>query len=86
MIHIILPQAVKRILPPWAGQFISRIKDSSLVSIIVSTDLTKAGREVITSAFATFETWFTEAALYLLMTFPLSMFVRYIKRRYSVSD
>ncbi|WP_461393464.1 amino acid ABC transporter permease, partial [Deferrisoma sp.] len=64
MRYIILPQAFKRILPPLAGQFISLIKDSSLVSVIAITDLTKAGREVITSTFATFEIWFTVAALY----------------------
>ncbi len=84
--YIILPQAFKRILPPLAGQFISLIKDSSLVSIIAITDLTKAGREIITSTFATFEIWFTVAALYLVLTFSLSMIVRYIERRFAVSD
>ncbi|MBU2513131.1 amino acid ABC transporter permease [bacterium] len=86
MAYIILPQAFKRIMPPLAGQFISLIKDSSLVSIIAITDLTKAGREVITSTFATFEIWFTVAGLYLVLTFSLSMVVRYIERRFSVSD
>lgn len=86
MVYIILPQAFKRILPPLAGQFISLIKDSSLVSVIAITDLTKAGREVITSTFATFEIWFTVAGLYLVLTFSLSMIVRYIERRFSVSD
>ena len=60
------PQAFKRVLPPLAGQFISLIKDSSLVSVIAITDLTKSGREIITSSFATFEIWFTVALLYLL--------------------
>ncbi len=86
MVNIILPQAFKRIMPPLAGQFISLIKDSSLVSIIAITDLTKAGREVITSTFATFEIWFTVAGLYLVLTFSLSMVVRYIERRFAVSD
>lgn len=86
MIYIILPQAFKRIMPPLAGQFISLIKDSSLVSVIAITDLTKAGREVITSTFATFEIWFTVAGLYLVLTFTLSMLVRYIERRFAVSD
>lgn len=86
MIYIILPQAFKRIMPPLAGQFISLIKDSSLVSVIAITDLTKAGREIITSTFATFEIWFTVAAMYLVLTFSLSLVVRYIERRFSVSD
>ncbi|MBU2643276.1 amino acid ABC transporter permease [bacterium] len=86
MSNIILPQAFKRIMPPLAGQFISLIKDSSLVSVIALTDLTKAAREVITSTFATFEIWFTVAGMYLVLTFSLSLAVRYIERRYSASD
>ncbi len=86
MIHIILPQAFKRTLPPLAGQFISLIKDSSLVSIIAITDLTKAGREVIGSSFATFEIWFVVAALYLMVTSVLSQAVFWMERRLAVSD
>ncbi|RMG90178.1 MAG: amino acid ABC transporter permease [Candidatus Dadabacteria bacterium] len=86
MRYIILPQAFKRILPPLAGQFISLIKDSSLVSVIAITDLTKAGREVITSTFATFEIWFTVAALYLLITSLLSQVILWMERRLAVSD
>ncbi len=86
MIHIILPQAFKRTLPPLAGQFISLIKDSSLVSIIAITDLTKSGREVITSTFATFEIWFVVAFLYLLLTSVLSQVAAWVERRLAVSD
>ncbi|MEJ2471847.1 MAG: amino acid ABC transporter permease [Desulfuromonadales bacterium] len=86
MIHIILPQAFKRTLPPMAGQFISLIKDSSLVSVIAITDLTKSGREVITSTFATFEIWFVVAFLYLLLTSVLSQVISWVERRLSVSD
>jgi len=86
MIHIIMPQALKRTLPPMAGQFISLIKDSSLVSVIAITDLTKAGREIITTSFYVFEIWTVVALMYLVLTFSLSMVVRYIERRFSVSD
>ena len=86
MIHIILPQAFKRTLPPLAGQFISLIKDSSLVSVIAITDLTKSGREVITSTFATFEIWFVVAFLYLMLTSVLSQVISWVERRLSVSD
>jgi polar amino acid transport system permease protein len=86
MIHVILPQAFKRILPPLAGQFISLIKDSSLVSVIAITDLTKSGREVITSTFATFEIWFVVALLYLLLTSVLSQLIAWVERRLAVSD
>ncbi len=86
MWDIILPQALKRILPPLSGQFISLIKDSSLVSVIAITDLTKSGREIITSTFATFEVWIVVAAMYLLVTSLLSQLVYYIERRFAVSD
>ena len=86
MVYIILPQAFKRTLPPLAGQFISLIKDSSLVSVIAITDLTKSGREVITSTFAVFEIWFVVAFLYLILTFSLSQVVAWVERRLAVSD
>lgn len=86
MVDVILPQAFKRILPPLSGQFISLIKDSSLVSVIAITDLTKSGREIITSTFATFEVWLVVAAMYLLLTSVLSQLVFYMERRLAVSD
>jgi polar amino acid transport system permease protein len=86
MRHIILPQAFKRTLPPLAGQFISLIKDSSLVSVIAITDLTKSGREVITSSFATFEIWFVIAAMYLVLTSVLSQAIFWMERRLAISD
>ncbi len=86
MVHIVMPQALKRVLPPLAGQFISLVKDSSLVSVIAITDLTKSGREVITSTFATFEIWFTVALLYLLLTSVLSQLIAWVERRLAVSD
>jgi polar amino acid transport system permease protein len=86
MLDIVLPQAFKKILPPLSGQFISLIKDSSLVSVIAITDLTKSGREIITSTFATFEVWLVVAAMYLLVTSLLSQVVFYMERRLAVSD
>lgn len=86
MVEVVLPQALKKILPPLSGQFISLIKDSSLVSVIAITDLTKSGREIITSTFATFEVWLVVAAMYLLVTSILSQIVYYMERRFAVSD
>ncbi len=86
MIYVILPQAFKRTLPPLAGQFINLIKDSSLVSVIAITDLTKAGREVISGNFAPFEVWFTVALLYLLLTSTLSWAIQRLERRLAASD
>lgn len=81
MFHIILPQALKTILPPLAGQFINLIKDSSLLGMIAIRELTKATREGITTSLQTFELWILCAILYLVMTFTLSMCIQYLERR-----
>ncbi|SME91920.1 amino acid ABC transporter permease [Desulfovibrio gilichinskyi] len=81
MKHIILPQAFRRILPPLAGQFISMIKDSSLLGIIAVRDLTKATREAVSTSLQPFELWFLCAILYLILTFAFSMFVQYLEKR-----
>ena len=86
MRYVILPQALRKTLPPLAGQFINLIKDSSLVSIIAITDLTKAGREIVSSTFAPFEVWFTVALMYLVLTGALSLLVRRLERRLAASD
>ncbi|MFC5694131.1 amino acid ABC transporter permease [Pseudomonas sp. GCM10022186] len=86
MRHVILPQAFKRVLPPLAGQFISLVKDTSLVSVIAITELTKSGREAITTSFSTFEIWFCVAALYLVINLPLSQFASRLERRLGKSD
>lgn len=86
MRFVILPQAFRKTLPPLAGQFINLIKDSSLVSVIAITDLSKAGREVVSSTFSPFEVWFTVAAMYLVLTASLSYAVRRLERRLAASD
>jgi polar amino acid transport system permease protein len=83
---VILPQALRKTLPPLAGQFINLVKDSSLVSIIAITDLTKAGREIVSSTFAPFEVWFTVALMYLALTGTLSLAVRRLERRLAAGE
>ena len=78
---IILPQALKRILPPLTGQAVSLIKDSALVSTIAVYDLTMQGRTIIAETFLTFEIWFTIAAIYLIITLSLSMVVNVLEKR-----
>ncbi|MHB9098908.1 MAG: amino acid ABC transporter permease [Syntrophales bacterium] len=78
---IILPQAVRRVLPPLAGQGISLIKDSSLVSTIAIYDLTMQGQKIVAETFLAFEIWFTVAAIYLILTFGLSLIVRMLEHR-----
>jgi len=85
MYYVILPQAMRRILPPLAGQFISLVKDSSLLGMIAIRELTKATREAITVSLQPYEFWFVCAIMYLVLTFTLSMFVQYLERRYATS-
>ena len=84
MRYVILPQAIIRILPPLAGQFISLIKDSSLLGIIAIRELTKATREVVATSLQPFELWFLCAILYLFLTMGLSVLVQYLERRFLV--
>jgi polar amino acid transport system permease protein len=71
--HIIFPQAVQRILPPLAGQFISTIKDSSIVSVISIQELTFQGMELMSATFLTFEVWITVMVLYFFICLTCSL-------------
>jgi polar amino acid transport system permease protein len=75
MRHIILPQALVRILPPLAGQFISTIKDSAIVSVISIPELTFQGMELMAATYLTFECWITITVMYLMLTLSLSLAV-----------
>jgi polar amino acid transport system permease protein len=76
MRHVILPQATTRILPPLAGQLISTIKDSAIVSVISIQELTFQGMELMAATYLTFEVWITITALYFIVTFICSLAVR----------
>ena len=73
MRHIILPQAMQRLLPALAGQFISLIKDSAIVSVISIQELSYQGTQLMASTYLTIEIWITITALYLLMTLTFSL-------------
>lgn len=79
--HVILPQAVRRVLPPLAGQMISLIKDSAIVSVISIQELTYQGTQLMASTYLTIEVWLTIAALYFVLTFPCSLAVDRMERR-----
>lgn len=81
MRHIILPQAFQRILPPLAGQLISVIKDSAILSVISIQELTFQGLELMAATYRTFEVWITITALYFLLTFSCSLLVRRLELR-----
>jgi polar amino acid transport system permease protein len=83
MRYVILPQAVQRILPPLAGQFISLVKDSAIVSVISIQELTFQGMELMAATYLTFEIWITISALYLIMTLSCSLAVERLEIRMS---
>ncbi len=73
---VILPQAVKRVLPPLTNEFINTIKYSAIVSVISIQELTFQGMQIMASTYVTIEVWITITAIYLLICFSLSMGVR----------
>jgi polar amino acid transport system permease protein len=81
---IILPQALRRILPPLTSQAISLVKDSALVSTIAIYDLTMQGQAIISETYLVFEIWFTVAAIYLGVTLALSLTVGFLEKRLKV--
>ena len=83
---VILPQAIKRMLPPLTSQAVSLIKDSALVSAIAIYDLTMEGRAIISETYLAFELWFTVAAIYLLVTATLSVTVNIMENRMRVEN
>ena len=78
---VILPQALRRVLPPLAGQAVSLVKDSALVSTIAVYDLTLRGQLIVADTFQTFEVWFTVAGVYLALTLALSLAAGRLERR-----
>jgi polar amino acid transport system permease protein len=81
MRYVILPQAVRVILPPVGNEFVTLLKDSSLVSVVAVADMTRRGREFMASTYMSLETWFMVALLYLIMTLFAARVVSYIEKR-----
>lgn len=79
--YVIFPQAFKRIIPPVTGQFVSVIKDSSLLSVISVRELTKASEIINATTYKTFEAYLPLAGLYLLITYPLSRLTQRLEQK-----
>jgi len=83
---VILPQAIRRVLPPLTSQTISLIKDSSLVSVIAVYEMTMQANAIVAETFLTFEVYFTIAGIYLVITVILSQFVALMERKFKVHN
>jgi len=81
MLHVVLPQAARTVLPPLGNDFVAMIKDSALVSVLGVGDITQQAKVYSASSFRFFETYNTVAFLYLVMTIGLSILVRALERR-----
>ncbi len=88
LFFIIMPQAVRNMIPPLAGQVISTIKDSAIVSVISIQELTFQGMQLMATTYLTMEVWTCVALLYFALTFSCSLAAarieRRLRRRYSV--
>jgi len=81
MRHVILPQAIRNVLPPLGNDFIAMLKDSSLVSVLEVADITQLGKVHSASTFQFFETYNVVAYLYLVMTVGLALALRAVEKR-----
>ena len=79
--HVVLPQAVRTILPPLGNDFVAMVKDSSLVSVVGVLDIAQLGKVTAAGNFRYFETYNVVALLYLTMTVALSLGLRRLERR-----
>lgn len=84
MRHIVLPQAIRVIMPPIGNEFVTLLKDSSLVSVLAVSDLTRRGREFVARSFLSFDTFTLVALIYLIMTLFFTRISSAIERRLSV--
>jgi polar amino acid transport system permease protein len=83
MRYVILPQAIRRVLPALGNDFIAMLKDSSLVSVLGVRDITQLAKLYASSTFLFFQTYSILAFIYLTMTIMLTRVVRYIEARLS---
>lgn len=79
LLLVVLPQALKVIIPPLAGQFISTIKDSAILSVISIQELTFQGLELMSSTYLVFEIWITVTLMYLFLTLGCSLLSRWVE-------
>jgi polar amino acid transport system permease protein len=85
MRYVILPQAIRVVLPSVGNEFIALLKDSSLVSAVAVADMTRRGREFQAANFITFEVWILIALIYLTMTLFSARVVAWIEKRTQAS-
>lgn len=86
LVSVILPQAFRRMLPPFTGQFVSTLKDSAIVSVISIPELTFQAQELVSATYMAFEVWSLVFVLYLALGLPCSLAARALEKWLNRSD
>ncbi|WP_438420301.1 amino acid ABC transporter permease [Bacillus siamensis] len=86
MRYVILPQAVKIVIPPLGNQFLNLVKNSSILGVVAGLDLMYQADLVSSSTLVVFDVYIFAALFYLILTIPLSIGVHYLERRLGKSD
>ena len=80
--YVIIPQMVARTVPALAGQFATIIKDSSLLSVIALFELQQAFKQISTTTYSLFESYFTLGIIYLCLTLPITFVSKLLEKRF----
>ncbi len=83
---VILPQAIKIVIPPLGNQFINLVKNSSLLAVVAGGDLMYQGDLISAKTYVTFDTYVFVALFYLIITIPLSLGVGFLEKRMARSN
>lgn len=83
---VILPQAIKIVIPPLGNQFINLVKNSSLLAVVAGGDLMYQGDLIAAKTFSTFDTYIFVGLFYLILTIPLSFGVVFLEKRLARSN
>lgn len=86
LLHVVLPQAFRRMVPALTGQFVSTLKDSAIVSVISIPELTFQALELVSATYRSFEVWTLVFLLYLALGLPCSLAARALESRLARSD
>lgn len=83
MVHVVFPQAIKMTIPPLGNQFINLVKNSSVLAFVAGFDLMYQGNVIASTTFDTSNTYLAVGLLYLILTLPLSYFMRYLEKKWA---
>ena len=86
MLHVILPQAVKRMIPPFMNQSIIQLKNTSLVSTIAVADLLYEGQMITAATYRPLEVYTMVAIVYFVVLFPLTLMAQGVEYRLARAD